>query len=89
MPIRTVNLPSETANLLIDFHDFSLYNYTKIIAMRYYTTKYKICQERITTMDDPDIEAMRKMVAKALKKCSDIDLLNLIYLLVIRSSKQS
>lgn len=40
-------------------------------------------------MDDPDIEAMRKLVAKAVEKCSDIDLLDLIYQLVIRSNKQS
>ena len=39
-------------------------------------------------MDDPDIEAMRKLVAKAVEKCSDIEFLDFIYQLVTKSNRQ-
>ena len=45
--------------------------------------------ERITIMDDPDFNAMRRMIANALKKCNDIVLLDFIYQLVTKSNRQS
>ena len=39
-------------------------------------------------MDDPDLNAMRQMIANALKKCNDIDFLNFIYQLVTKSNRQ-
>ena len=40
-------------------------------------------------MDDPDLNAMRRLIAQAVEKCSDMDFLDFIYQLVIRSNKQS
>ena len=40
-------------------------------------------------MDDPDLTAMRRMIANAVEKCSDLDFLDFIYQLVVRSNAQS
>ena len=62
---------------------------TKIItdALLYHTIQY-LSIERITIMDDPDLNAMRQMIADALKKCNDIVLLDFIYQLVTKSNRQ-
>ncbi len=39
-------------------------------------------------MDDPDLNAMRQLIANALKKCNDIALLDFIYQLVTKSNRQ-
>lgn len=58
--------------------------------MRYYTIKYKFCQEKgFTNMDDPDITDMRQKILQALEHCNDIDILYLIFKLVIRSNALS
>ena len=77
------------ANMLIDFHVIRLYNYTKIItdALLYHTPQY-LSIERITIMDDPDLNAMWRMISDALKKCNDIVLLDFIYQLVTKSNRQ-
>ena len=83
------NLTVPKTYLDIDFLVVRLYNYTKIItvALLYHTQQY-LSIERITIMDDPDLNAMRRMIADALKKCNDIVLLDFIYQLVTKSNRQ-
>ena len=40
-------------------------------------------------MNDPDLNAMQRLIAQAVEKCNDMDFLDYIYQLVIRSNKQS
>jgi hypothetical protein len=56
--------------------------------MRYYTTKYKFCQEKgFTKMDDPDISTLRSQLLSFAENCNDIDLLYLIYTLLVSASQ--
>ena len=63
---------------------------TKIItdALLYHTIQY-LSIERITIMDDPDLNAMRQLIAYAVSKCNDLDFLKFIYQLVTKSNRQS
>ena len=78
------------ANMLIDFHVIRLYNYTKIItvALLYHTLQY-LSIERITIMDGPDLNDMRRLIAYAVSKCNDLEFLKFIYLLVTKNNRQS
>ena len=52
--------------------------------MHYYTTNYNICQERNFIMEDPDPLLIRRtLVINTAAECTDANLLDLIYILLI------
>ena len=55
----------------------------------HYNTIYMICQERNQNMkdDDPERNALRRMIASAAENCTDTATLDLIYKLLTYDSK--
>ena len=84
MLVCTEKIPSEIANLLIDFCSQQMYNIDKSVGkLIYYSIHFIFCQERNKKMDDDDLEAMRQAVIEACQECTDTSMLDLILKLLL------
>ena len=84
-------------NFGVDFRFLPMYNNINkrnclkipIIKLIYYNIKNNFCQERKIIMEDPDPFAIRQLIINTLEECTDIDLLDLVYKLLIANSTYS